>query len=149
MIHSKDYDFSFSGLKTAVLYAVKKKYGKAPLRSAFSRTTEGRQYIKQMCVEIQQAIIDVLIKKILKAAKDYKAKTIILGGGVVANFELRKQLKKVIQKELPNVQYLIPNIQFCTDNAVMTAVTGYFRWKKNKKGEGWEGIKADANLKII
>ncbi len=147
MIYTKDYDFSFSGLKTAVLYAVKKKYGKAPLRSAFSRTTEGRQYIKQMCVEIQQAIIDVLIKKTIKAVKNYKAKTLLLGGGVIANKELRKQLKEKIKKERLSLECLIPDIKHCTDNAVMVGIAGYFRWR-NGKIDNWEKIKAEANLRI-
>lgn len=148
MINTKDYDFSFSGLKTAVLYAVKKKYGQAPLRSAFSRTTEGRQYIKQMCVEIQQSIIDVLIKKTLKAAINYKAKTIILGGGVTANDELRKQFNYKLKITNYKLNFLVPPKNLCTDNATMTAIAGYFRWKKMGRAEKWQGIKAEANLRI-
>ena len=60
-----------------------------------------------MAKEIQQAIIDVLIKKTIKAAKDYKVKSIILGGGVAANKELRKQLKEKIKKEMPNTKYYL------------------------------------------
>ncbi len=147
MIYTKDYDFSFSGLKTAVLYAVKKKHGKAPLRSAFSRTTEGRQYIKQMCVEIQQAIIDVLIKKTIKAVKNYKAKSIILGGGVIANKELRRQFKLKIKNLKLKINFLIPPKNLCTDNAAMVGIAGYFRWR-NGKIDNWEKIKAEANLRI-
>ena len=69
MINTKDYDFSFSGLKTAVLYADRKVKNKT------------LKYKQQMSAEVQQAVIDVLIKKTLKAARDFKAKTIILGGG--------------------------------------------------------------------
>jgi len=138
MINTKDYDFSFSGLKTAVLYDFKKR----PLK-----IRKSKKYIQEMCAEIQQAIIDVLIKKTIKAAKDYKAKTIILGGGVSANKELRKQFKEKIKKDLSNIQYLIPNIQFSTDNAVMIAVAGYFRWKNGIR-EKWENIEAKANLRI-
>ncbi len=119
MINQKNYDFSFSGLKTAVLYKYKDK-----------------KYIKEMCKEVQQAIIDVLLKKTIKAAKDYKAKTIILGGGVCANNELRKQFKQ-------KFNCLIPPKNLCTDNAVMTAIAGYFG-----KPKDWQKIKADANLRI-
>ncbi|MBZ9569578.1 tRNA (adenosine(37)-N6)-threonylcarbamoyltransferase complex transferase subunit TsaD [Patescibacteria group bacterium] len=138
MIHQKNFDFSFSGLKTAVLYNFKKQSPKI-------RTS--KNYIQEMSAEVQQAIIDVLIKKTIKAAKKYKAKTIILGGGVVANSELRKQLKGRIKEDSSNIQYLEPSIQFCTDNAVMVAIAGYFHWLRSEK-ENWEQIKAEANLRI-
>jgi len=142
MINTKDYDFSFSGLKTAVLYAVKA----AQNSSIDSSMVLSEDFVKQMCFEVQQTIIDVLIKKTIKAAKNYKAKTIILGGGVSANQELRKQLAKKILKEIPNTQHLIPNTQLSTDNALMIAVAGYFH--KNKKTKNWEKIQAKANLRI-
>lgn len=136
MIHQKNYDFSFSGLKTAVLYAVK----------SVKRKAKSEKYIRTMCRETQQAIIDVLIHKTLKAAKDFKVKTVILGGGVAANSELRKQLKERVQKETPDVKYLLPDTKYCTDNAAMIAVTAYFHQKEATTN--WQKIKADANLKI-
>ncbi len=99
-----------------------------------------------MCVEAQQAIIDVLINKTIKAAKDYRVKSIILGGGVSANEELRKQLGRKIKKEIPDTKCLIPNTKYCTDNAAMVAVTAYFNRKKATKN--WQKIIANANLKI-
>ena len=84
MIYQKNYDFSFSGLKTAVLYISKKQ----------SKVKKDKESIRKISKEVQQAIIDVLIHKTLKAAKDFKAKTIILGGGVSANQELRRQFKE-------------------------------------------------------
>ena len=138
MIHSKDYDFSFSGLKTAVLYDFKKRDVKVQ---------KNRNYIQEMCFESQKAIIDVLIKKTLKAAKDYSAKTIILGGGVSANQELRKQIKKTVKEYLPSVNLSIPDSIYCTDNAVMVGVSSYFKYLKNKK-ESWKKIKADSNLRL-
>ena len=137
MINTKDYDFSFSGLKTAVLYQVKKAENKA----------KNKKYIQKMSAEIQQAIIDVLIKKTIKAARDFKIKTIILGGGVSANQELRKQFKKRIKKDLDDVNFLVPDIQFSTDNAVMIGIAGYFNWLK-KKIKSWQKIEAKANLRI-
>lgn len=135
MIYSKDYDFSFSGLKTAVLYNFKKQN---------SKVKKSKIYIQAMCREIQQSVIDVLIKKTIKSAKDYKVKTIILGGGVTANQELRKQFEEKIKKELSNIQYLKPNIQFCTDNAAMIAITAYFH---KKEAKDWKNIKVNANLR--
>ena len=99
-----------------------------------------------MCAEIQQAIIDVLIKKTVKAVKNYNVKTIILGGGVSANQELRKQLSKKIQKEIFDYNFLVPEPILSTDNALMIAITGYFY--KNKKKRSWRKIEADANLRI-
>ncbi len=137
MIYQKNYDFSFSGLKTAVLYDFK---GRSP------KIRQSKKYIGEMCYETQQAIIDVLIYKTTKAAKEYKAKSIILGGGVVANTELRKQFKERILKEIPNTKYKIPDTQYCTDNAAMTAVAAYFHRKEAT--EDWRKIKVNANLKI-
>jgi N6-L-threonylcarbamoyladenine synthase len=132
MINTKDYDFSFSGLKTAILYAWQKSKKTEHQKIAFAR-------------EIQQAIIDVLIKKTIKAAKDFGAKTIILGGGVSANQELKNQFAKRIQKELAKTEFLIPDISLSTDNGLMTAVTAWFcRDKKTS----WENVMADANLRI-
>ncbi len=136
MINSKNYDFSFSGLKTAVLYDFKERK---------KEEKESEQYIKEMAKEIQQAIIDVLIKKTIKTAKDKKAKSILLGGGVTANKELRKQLKEKIKKEIPKTEFLVPNIKYSGDNALIIAVTGFFR-RENKKS--WQEIKAEPNLRL-
>ena len=138
MIHQKNYDFSFSGLKTAVLYDYKKRS---------SKEKKSKKYIQEMSFEIQQTIIDVLISKTLKAAKDYKAKTIILGGGVIANTELKKQFKEKMKKEIPNSKLYIPASKLCTDNAVMIGITGYFLWLNNKS-KNWKNIKVNANLRV-
>ncbi len=136
MIYQKNYDFSFSGLKTAVLYNFQRK----PLRAR-----KAERYIQEISFEIQQAIIDVLIRKTIKAAKEYKAKSIILGGGVTANKELRKQFKERIKKELPNSKLRLPSSKFSTDNATMIALAAYFNKKKIKN---WQKIKARPNLRI-
>lgn len=136
MLHSKDYDFSFSGLKTAVLYDYRKRTKKV---------RGSKKYVREMAKEIQQAIIDVLIKKTIKAARAYKAKTIILGGGVTANDELRKQFTCKLQVATCNLNFLVPPKDLCTDNAVMTGITAYFHLKDKKP---WRQIKAAANLRI-
>lgn len=135
MIHSNDYDFSFSGLKTAVLYDFKKRS---------SRVKKDKDYINQICLESQQAVIDVLIHKTIKAAKAWQVKTIILGGGVTANQELRKQIKKAVKKSLPNIIVQIPKSQYSTDNAAMVGVASYFR----KKEKRWQEVKARANSEL-
>jgi N6-L-threonylcarbamoyladenine synthase len=138
MIYQKNYDFSFSGLKTAVLYH---------FRSRSSKTRKSKKYIQAVGAETQQAIIDVLIHKALRAAKEYRAKAIILGGGVAANYELRKQLREKVKKELPYIKYLIPDIKYCTDNAAMVAATAYLHYSKGET-RSWKEIRANANLRI-
>jgi N6-L-threonylcarbamoyladenine synthase len=114
-----------------------------------------------MAAEVQQAIVDVLISKTLKAAKEYRARSIILGGGVAANDELRKQFNsklKTTRLPAPRAQasggqvnsklnFLVPPKIFCTDNAAMVAIAGYFNYLKGKI-KNWENIKVNANLKI-
>ena len=137
MIYQKNYDFSFSGLKTAVLYDFKKRSPKI---------RKNRQYLREMAAEIQQAIIDVLIFKTLKAARDCRAKSIVLAGGVAANQELRKQFALKIRNQKIKAGLLVPLKNLCTDNAVMAAVAAYANRKKKTKS--WQKIKANANLKI-
>jgi len=136
MIHQRNYDFSFSGLKTAVLYHFKNQS---------LQMRKSKKYIQQMCNEVQQAVIDVLICKTLRAARDYNAKTIILGGGVAANNELRKQFKEACLKR--NLKYLVPPKDFCTDNAAMVAIAAYYHWLRGGT-KNWQGIEAKANLRL-
>jgi len=133
MINTKDYDFSFSGLKTAVLYADRKV------------KIKNKKYKQEMSAEVQQAIIDVLIKKTMKTVKDFDAKSLVLGGGVSANQELRKQFKNKLEKEMPNTKFFAPKPALSTDNGLMTAIAGFYH-KKNIKN--WQEIKADSNLRI-
>lgn len=140
MILTKDYDFSFSGLKTAVLYYAQKN-------KELNK--------KQMSAEVQQAIIDVLVKKTIKAAKDHNTKTIILGGGVSANSELRSQFQSAVTRhcEEPqrrsNLNLIFPPENLSTDNAVMTAIAGYFHQKEKVSCEvGSHTIKAESNLRL-
>jgi N6-L-threonylcarbamoyladenine synthase len=137
MMSQKNYDFSFSGLKTAVLYDFKAR----PENIAKSPT-----YIQKMCQEAQQAIIDVLISKTIKAAKDFFAKSLILGGGVTANDELKKQFRTKIKKELLKINFLIPQKILSTDNAAMVAIAGYFNFLSGKKQVG--ELEAEANLRL-
>jgi N6-L-threonylcarbamoyladenine synthase len=136
MINHKNYDFSFSGLKTAVLYLVMAQNSKL----------KTQDFIQELCHETQQAIIDVLISKTLRAAQEYKAKTIILSGGVAANEELRKQFSSRCKVHSPKLEFLTPSKILCTDNGAMIAMTGYYN--KNKATKNYNRIKANANLRI-
>ncbi len=148
MIYSKDYNFSFSGLKTALLYKIQKDptspFNNKGLRGASS---EWRKRIPEYCFEFQQAAIDVLIHKTIKAAENYKVKTVMLSGGVAANLELRKQMAEKIKKEITNSNFLIPDLQYTTDNAAMIAAAGYFKALR-KKFTPWRKLKADCNLEF-
>lgn len=141
MINSKDYDFSFSGLKTAVLYLVQDLQKSRKAIKLYS----SKAFKARLCYEFQQAVIDVLIAKTIKAAKNYKAKTVILGGGVGANQELRRQLQIAVEEKLSNVNCQMSNIKYCTDNAVIIAIAGYFRYLEGKT-KTWKNIIARATL---
>lgn len=111
-----------------------------------------RQKTHQMQIafakEIQQAIIDVLIKKTIKAVKDYNAKTIILGGGVSANSELRKQFARHCEQQRSNLNLIFPNPELSTDNGLMTAITGYFHRNQKIATSDVAIFSADGNLRI-
>jgi N6-L-threonylcarbamoyladenine synthase len=107
-----------------------------------------------LCAEFQQAVVDVLIHKTLKAAAIYKPKTVMLAGGVSANTELRNQLRNNLCKYYPNIIYKIPDTKYSIDNAAMIAAAGYFRWKninesqRKKTLNNWKELKTDANLRM-
>jgi len=132
MLNSANLNFSFSGLKTALLYQLKKD-------------KNWKKKIPQYCYEYQQAILDVLIGKAIKAAKKYNVKTIMLAGGVSANMELRRQMEIEIIKKLPTVAFNFPSMAYTTDNATMIAVAGYFKYLK-KDFVAWDDFKVDCNI---
>ena len=115
IMNSKDFNFSFSGLKTAVLYLVRDL---EPL---------SKKEIKNICASFEQAVVDVLIHKTQKAIQEFKPKTILFGGGVLAN----KLLRNIIKKKISN--YYLPNIKYTGDNAAMIALAAYFHVQKNTK----------------
>ncbi|MFA5432181.1 MAG: tRNA (adenosine(37)-N6)-threonylcarbamoyltransferase complex transferase subunit TsaD [Candidatus Paceibacterota bacterium] len=135
MKYDKNYDFSFSGLKTAVLYDFKKRSEKERKSS---------DYIIEMCYEIEKAITDVLVFKTMKAAESFKTKNILLGGGVSANKELIKEFKK--QCKFKKIGFNAPLLKFSGDNASMIALTALF--SHNAKTLSWQKIKPNSNLKI-
>ena len=130
MINENNFDFSFSGLKTAAFYNFKKK----------------NCSINYWAYEIQEAITDVLVKKTLKAAKDFKAKSVLIGGGVTANQRLREKLKLAIGKlENWKIRLFIPDKKWCTDNGAIIATTAFYNFKPTH----WSKIKPNPSLEII
>ncbi|GBD34158.1 tRNA N6-adenosine threonylcarbamoyltransferase [bacterium HR34] len=120
MINSKNFNFSFSGLKTAVLYKVKE----------FKKINENLK--KELAKEIQQAIIDCLVVKTIKAVKEFKAKSLFLGGGVSANYLLRNEIKKIIKKEKLDCNIFLPEKNLTGDNALMIGFLGFLILTRSK-----------------
>ncbi len=136
MINSNDYNFSFSGLKTAVLYEVK------------ARKKIDDQYKQDVAASFQKAAFDVLIFKTIKAAKKYKAKNVVLGGGVSANKKLQRSLREAIKLNLPFCDLSFPLSKLTTDNALMIAIAAYQHVKGDKGIKDWKKVKANANLRL-
>ena len=118
MLNSGDFDFSFSGLKTAALYRVN-DLKKQKLFNDKARAN--------LAADFQQAIIDVLLAKTTKATEKYAPKTLIIAGGVSANKPLRQQFAKHLVKNYPNTKLLLPEPKLSLDNATMIAMAGYLR----------------------
>ena len=135
MLYSKDFNFSFSGLKTAVLYLTQ-KIGKL-----------NKKKKAQIALEFENAAIECLVYKSAKAIEKYKIKTMIVAGGVAANTHLRNEMKKVTDHL--KVELLFPTRLLSTDNSIMIGIAGYLNYIKNKKKvPRAESIKATGSLKL-
>ena len=117
------YDFSFSGLKSAVINT---------LHNAEQRGEEIEP--KNIAASFQESVIDVLVTKTIKAAKEYKVKQVLLAGGVAANKGLRTALEKSFL-DVPSVELVVPPLSLCTDNAAMIAAAGGVLFEKGKRSE--------------
>lgn len=127
MINADNYDFSFSGLKTAVLYKIQEDESQL----------ENEAFVKAMAHEIQEAITEVLTTKTLQAAREHNVNSILLGGGVAANQQLRSKMKD------SNFDVHIPPLKLCTDNGAAIAATA-FHHQPTKP----EQLKAKPNLRL-
>lgn len=136
MLNTKDLNFSFSGLKTAVLYLVKK------LSSPLPDDTK-----MNLAREFEDAVTEVIIKKVKKAIETFGVQTLILGGGVVANKNIRTAVSELSRQE--NIDLKLPEINNATDNALMIAIAGYFGRSRAIRDETeLLAIKADGNLRL-
>jgi N6-L-threonylcarbamoyladenine synthase len=132
MINSLDFAFSFSGLKTALRYQLEKD-------------KDWKKKVPEYCHEFQQAVIDTLVTKTLKAAKKFEVKTVMLSGGVSANIELRARLERDVLAE--GLDFVTPELKYTTDNAAMVACAGYFKATR-KEFTQWQDLKVDCNLEL-
>jgi N6-L-threonylcarbamoyladenine synthase len=138
MIHEDSCDFSFAGLKTAVMHLLKKESASA---EGFSETKK-----KYIALEFENAVTDVLWHKTSRALDETGAKTLVIGGGVSANIHIQRIFTEKISELHPDVELRIPSPSLSTDNAIMIALAGYFRAQKN---EFVTDIKASGNLPLI
>ena len=124
-LNDNSYNFSFSGLKSAVINLV------------HNELQRGNEIIKEdLACSFQNIVIETLTKKTMKAIKEYKVKNLILAGGVAANKGIRDKFQKLCEEN--KINYTFPSIKYATDNAAMIASSGYYAYL--------EGIKADLTL---
>lgn len=119
-----DLNYSFSGLKTNILYFIQKELKKNPLFID--------ENLNDICASVQETIINILFKKLILASSKYRINQIAIAGGVSANSGLRKRLEEEGTKR--NWEVFIPPFEYCTDNAAMIAITGYFKLVKGETG---------------
>lgn len=117
-----DLNFSFSGVKTSILYFLQKQVRQNPNFVS--------EHLNDLCAAVQQTIVDILIKKMEKAIKQTGVKEIALAGGVSANSGLRKRFEELGTKL--GVTTYIPKFEYCTDNAAMIAITAYYKYQKGE-----------------
>lgn len=121
MLKEDNYDFSFSGLKSSFINTVHNANQKGePLNNI------------NLAASFQASVIEVLVSKTLRAAKEFKVKQLVLAGGVAANKGLRDTLTKVMAEELPDVELIIPPLSLCGDNAAMIGAAASIQYQKDQ-----------------
>ncbi|MBM7624049.1 tRNA (adenosine(37)-N6)-threonylcarbamoyltransferase complex transferase subunit TsaD [Sporohalobacter salinus] len=133
LLKKDNYDFSFSGLKTSVLnYINNQKQRGKEIEEA------------NLAASFQQAVVDILTTKIIKAVKEKRVDNVILAGGVASNNQLRAELEAKLAKL--NVGLYFPPLKLCTDNAAMISSVGYYHYQQGIKGE--YDLNAEPNLRL-
>ena len=135
MINSGTCDMSFSGLKTAALYALRGKNLTEDEKNAFA-------------AEFEDAIADVMVSKTRKALWDTGAQTFVIGGGVAANRYLREKLEALVLEEFPDVDLRLPELSITGDNAIMIAQAALARALSGKNDAADATLRAVGNLSI-
>jgi N6-L-threonylcarbamoyladenine synthase len=135
MIGSDDLDFSFSGLKTAVRYAISEKDLSDTDKQALAR-------------DFEDAVTEVLLKKVTKAVDQYSMGSVIVGGGVSANTYIRQQFNSTFLTTHPDLKIFFPNPGLSTDNSIMIALAGHARLAGALSPKGAQTIRADGNKSL-
>ena len=135
------FDFSFSGIKTSVMYWLRNN----GYKQSEASPPIPEKLLSDLCASFQDAVVEVLVEKTVRAVKELKVHYVAISGGVSANSELRKQMSDASRKN--NFQLFIPDFQYCTDNGAMIAYVG---WMKLQAGfrSGYE-LSAVPNLNLI
>ena len=128
-----NFDFSFSGLKTAVINYVHKQ-----------KQRGNELNIADIAASFQQAVIDSLLNKVIKAVETYDIGSVVISGGVAANSELRKQLKSELKEK--DIPLYYPELKLCTDNAAMIGAVAYYQYQKKDFAD--LSLNADPNLSL-
>ncbi len=154
LMYDKELDFSFSGLKTAVLREIQKieksegnnffAGDSSELRTQEKIVTKRNALIADICRGVQDAISDVLVYKTLQAVEKYNARSVIVGGGVAANETLKNNFQHMLDTKykILNTKLFVPPKSLCTDNGVMIAAAALFQGKETP----WEKITANSEL---
>ncbi|MDO8626724.1 MAG: tRNA (adenosine(37)-N6)-threonylcarbamoyltransferase complex transferase subunit TsaD [Candidatus Magasanikbacteria bacterium] len=153
MLKDKNYDFSFAGLKTSALYYLRDHklaamhINPVQMPAGILGQMPEEPTINDFCASVEQAIVDVLVGKTMRAVAAYKPQTVLLVGGVAANQKLRETLRSEIARLLPTPYFLLPSLKHCMDNGAMIAAAGF--WKaRNQEFTPWQELKANPNLAI-
>lgn len=134
MLTANNLNFSFSGLKTALLYQLQKD-------------KSWQKRLPEYCYAYQEAIIDVLVGKTIKAATKYQVSSVMLSGGVSANSELRLRLAQAVIDKLDKAKFFVPALEYTTDNAAMIGAAAAFQaWAG--KSRSFRQLKADPSLQL-
>lgn len=132
----KNYDYSFSGLKTSFLYFLRDEL------KTNKNFIEDNKF--DLCASLQKTIVDILFDKLIKAAKDYNISEIAISGGVSANSAVREAMEQFAHKKNWNIY--LPKLSYTTDNAAMIAITGYYKYLNNEFAD--QSIIPNARLNI-
>ena len=133
-LNDNSYNFSFSGLKSAVINLV---------HNEEQRGNEIRK--KDLATSFQNTVVEIITKKTMKALKDYNVNNLIVAGGVAANKGIREKLTELCEKENVNLSY--PDIKYCTDNAAMIAASGYHAYILGHRADLTLNSKSSLELK--
>ena len=132
-LNDNSYNFSFSGIKSAVINLV---HNEAQRGNSINK--------ENLCTSFQERVTSILVKKTIKALKEYKVNNLIIAGGVSANSGLRERLDEECKKNNINLSY--PRINYCTDNAAMIGAAAYYAYKKDILADQTLTAKAVDNL---
>ena len=132
-LNDDTYNFSFSGIKSAVVNLVHNEKQRGNTIN-----------IEDMCTTFQNRVVSVITKKTMKAIKEYKVNNLIVAGGVAANTGLREKLEELCKEN--NINFSVPRIQYCTDNAAMIGAAAYYAYKKGITSDLELNAKATDNL---